>query len=129
LDVIADTFLSVNTPVQNALGNWLTLKPDIQKQIIERIVSNRAYFETVAKAAGLGMYYAEGGWYGVLKLPPGKSEEDWTLTLLEKEHVLAHPGYFFDFAEEPILVLSFLPPPECFHAGVDRIIALTAPGG
>ncbi|HOY09592.1 MAG TPA: pyridoxal phosphate-dependent aminotransferase [Candidatus Omnitrophota bacterium] len=129
LDVIADTYLSVNTPVQNALEAWLTLKPDIQRQITERIVSNRAYLEASAQAAGLGIYPAEGGWYGVLQLPPGKSEEEWVLTLLERGHVLAHPGYFFDFEEEPVLVISFLPLPDHFRVGVDRILALAATGG
>ena len=128
LDVIADTYLSVNTPVQNALGTWLALKPDIQKPITERIILNRAYLKSKAEAAGLGVYDPEGGWYGVLRLPPWKSEEEWVLTLLEREHVFAHPGYFFDFEEDPVLVLSFLPLPERFREGVDRIIALTASG-
>ncbi|HPB68676.1 MAG TPA: pyridoxal phosphate-dependent aminotransferase [Candidatus Omnitrophota bacterium] len=129
LEVIADTYLSVNTPVQNALGAWLELKPDIQTQIMERLNANRVYLETAAQAAGWGVYHTEGGWYGVLRLPPGSREEEWVMALLERENVFTHPGYFFDFTEEPVLVLSFLTVPECFRAGVDRILALVAPGG
>ena len=129
LDVIADTYLSVNTPVQNALAAWLALKPDIQKQINDRVRVNHAYLKTAAQAAGLDVYKTEGGWYGVLRLPPEKSEEEWVLAFLEKEDVFTHPGYFFDFAENPVLVLSFLPLPERFRTGVDRILSLAAPGG
>ncbi len=129
LEVIADTYLSVNTPVQNALGAWLELKPDIQKQIMERLNANRVYLETAAQTAGWDVYHTEGGWYGVLRLPPGSREDEWGMALLERENVFTHPGYFFDFTEEPVLVLSFLTVPECFRAGVDRILASVAPGG
>jgi hypothetical protein len=36
--------------------------------------------------------------------------------------VLAHPGYFFDFESEDVLVLSLLTEPEIFKEGVSKII-------
>ena len=42
----------------------------------------------------------EGGWSAVIKVPQLKSEEQLVLELLDKDDVLVHPGYFFDFATE-----------------------------
>ena len=43
LEIIADTYLSVNTPVQNALSAWLNCAPDIQRQIISRVKQNKQW--------------------------------------------------------------------------------------
>ena len=65
----------------------------------------------------------EGGWYATLELPRQFTEEEWAIALLEKDDVLAHPGYFFDFSREAFLVLSLLPRAEKFREGVNRILA------
>jgi len=113
LEFIADTYLSVGTPVQCGLGQLLALKSSVQGQIMARVRENLA----VVKRAR----HVEGGWYAVLQVPRTKNEEQWTLNLLERHNVLVQPGYFYDFEQEAFLILSLLTPPEIFREGVSRI--------
>jgi len=69
----------------------------------------------------------EGGWCAVVRVPATRSEEDLVLDLLEREHVLVHPGYFFDFAHEAFLVLSLLPPEDTFEDGCRRVLRVASP--
>jgi len=124
LEIIADTYLSVNTPVQNAFKDWMDFKARIQAEILKRITSNRAFLqERLATAAPCALLDADGGWYAVIKLPDGIDEEEFTLAMLNEDHVLVHPGYFFDFDMEPIIVVSLLPCEDIFDQGVERITA------
>ena len=122
LEVIADTYLSVNTPVQNALALWFDFQERIQKEIRERTRRNLDYVLENAPQAGGECLRAQGGWYAVLKLPDYIDEEPFTLELLEKDRVYIHPGYFFDFVEAPYAVLSLLPREDIFQEGVKRLI-------
>ena len=42
--------------------------------------------------------------------------------LLNREGVLVHPGYFFDFQREAFVVVSLLPPPHLFRDGVAKLL-------
>ncbi len=121
LEIISDTYLSVGTPVQNALGDWLALKSRLQSQIMERIKNNHALW-AAQSGNGLPMLSVEGGWYGIIRLPSGMNEEDWVLMLLEEDDVFVHPGYFFDLAEEPYMIVSFLPTEQKSQIGMERIL-------
>ena len=124
LELIADTFLSVNTPVQRAAPELLRAAEEIQRQILRRVHGNlRLLVEAVGKASPFRVLPCEGGWTAVLQVPAIMTEEEWILTLLEKEDVLAHPGYFFDFPAPAYLVLSLLPASDEFQEGVSRILA------
>ena len=57
----------------------------------------------------------------MVQVPSTRSEEEWALRLLERDRVLVHPGYFFDFPREAFLVLSLLPVPDVFSAAVSRL--------
>jgi len=70
----------------------------------------------------------EGGWYAVLQVPRTRTEEEWTLQLLEEFDVLVQPGFFFDFESEAFLVLSLLPEPAVFAEGVSRLLHVAAAG-
>ncbi len=122
LEIIADTYLSVNTPSQNALKEWFSFRKTIQSQIQKRLLQNRERLLQTVSNSPCRVLPAEGGWYALLKLPDGVDEEKWALELLEKEDVLIHPGYFFDFSEES-LVLSLLVPPDIFQEGLSRLLA------
>jgi len=121
LSVIMDTYLSVNAPCQNALGAWLPLKNEIQEQIRTRVGNNRKHLQELFSATKAQVLPAEAGWYAVLKLPPDLDEETWCLTLLTEDHVYVHPGYFFDFDDEPYIVVSLLPPEGVFQEAVQRV--------
>jgi alanine-synthesizing transaminase len=119
LELIADTYLSVSTPVQLAAPALLAGRAVFQRAVRERLARNRA---TLAAAHAPGdpwdVLRAEGGWSAVLSIPRTRTEEEWALALLEAG-VLVHPGYFFDFPSGAHLVLSLLPEPERFARGVE----------
>jgi len=124
LEIIADTYLSVNTPSQEALSRWFSFRPVLQKQIQNRSRSNRNFLVEQCHKSPCELLHAEGGWYAILRLPETKSEEEWVLELLAKKLVLVHPGYFYDFNEGPRIVMSLLPPTDRFKEGVDSIFNL-----
>jgi aspartate/methionine/tyrosine aminotransferase len=123
LEIIADTFLSVGTPVQQALPSLLARLPELQAPIATRVRSNlRLLREALASPSPASLLAAEGGWSAVLRVPATAPEEERALRLLEREGVLVHPGFFFDFPTEAYLVLSLLPPTEVFARGVGALL-------
>ena len=123
LELIADTYLSVNTPVQLALPRWLALASEIQSQIRERLLANRRLLErTLSLTPGVQLLHSDGGWNGIVRAPLLQDEEAFVVRMLEEEHLLVHPGYFFDFEEPGFLVLSLLPAPDLFEEGVNRLL-------
>jgi alanine-synthesizing transaminase len=70
LEVIADTFLSMNAPVQWALPRWLEGRGAIQEQIRERTAANLAELDRqLAALPVVNRLKVEGGWYAVLRIP------------------------------------------------------------
>ena len=129
LDLIADTYLSVSTPVQLAAGKLLEVGQDLQRQVLARVRQNLECLRAVvARQPVLTLLEPEGGWSAVVRIPATRSEEQVVLSLVERAGVLVHPGYFFDFAEEAFLVLSLLPDPDVFREGSSRLAALVAEG-
>jgi alanine-synthesizing transaminase len=123
LEVIADTFLSVSAPVQEALPHWLADAGAMQAQIRERVTLNLATLDRMVQGTAVSRLAGEGGWYAVLRIPAVLEDEQFALLLLEREGVLVHPGSAFGFAERGWLVLSLLPEPAFFGAGVAAVIA------
>jgi len=124
LEIVADTYLSVGTPVQRAAPELLARLPRLQAPILERVRRNRAaLLRAVAPPCPATLLHATGGWSAVLQVPATVPEEERVLRLLERDGVLVHPGFFFDFASEAFLVVSLLPEPEAFDRGIERILA------
>jgi aspartate/methionine/tyrosine aminotransferase len=125
LELVADSYLSVATPVQRALPGVLALAPQIRAAILERLRGNLAVLRAaLAGLPGVELLEPEGGWSAVLRVSSRLTDEELVLDLLEHAGVLVHPGYFFDFATEDFLVLSLLPEPERFAEGVGRLAGL-----
>lgn len=125
LEVIADTYLSVNTPVQNALPDWLKAKNTIQSQLKTRLKANWDFLNQKAyELLDAEILMLEGGWYAILKLPKGVDEEEWSLKLLKEKHILVHPGYFFDFENEGYIIISLLTQTSLFEKAIEEIILL-----
>lgn len=124
LEVIADTYLSVNTPAQHALAHWMNILPVMQDQVRKRIRENRQWLSQEIKKANdrVELLNADGGWSAVVKLKHVDDDEDFVKDLLLNEHVFIHPGYFFDFDEEGFFVVSLLPPTDIFNEGVARFL-------
>ena len=127
LDVICDTYLSVSTPVQVALDGLLARGRAVADQIATRVRQNHTALARLVDAApATDLLRADGGWYAVLQVPATRTEESLVLDLLERDHVLVHPGYFFDFPREAFLVTSLLPERACFDSGMSRVMARIA---
>lgn len=121
LGMILDTYLSVNTPAQNAFPVWMGLREDIQSIIQQRIHDNQKILQEHLLQSPLTTVQIQGGWYGVLKLPQGISDEDFALDLLKSKQVLVQPGYLYDFCDDTYFVLSLITNREDFEEGIRRI--------
>jgi len=122
LDVIADTYLSVSTPVQHAAPTLLAGRDMIQQQIKTRITENHHFLEEYCPGVARPLRY-EGGWYAVLETESAAPEEELAQRLLEHDNVLIHPGYFFDFDSDGMLVVSLLTPTATFQTGISKLLA------
>ncbi len=126
LEVIADTFLSMNAPVQCALPAWLQDRAAIQGQIRRRVTENLAELDRqIARAAAVQRLAVEGGWYAVLRIPALAPDDQTVLELLE-HGVWVHPGHFFGMPESGWLVVSLLAAHEEFRDGVTRMVEYLA---
>jgi aspartate/methionine/tyrosine aminotransferase len=124
LELVADTYLPVSTPVQVAAPALLARKRELQAPIRERTASNLAHLRgALGPRSTATLLEPEGGWSAILRVPATSSEEERALRLVERHGVLVHPGYFFDFPGEAYLVLSLLPSPAEFREGVARMLA------
>ena len=122
LEVVADTYLSVSTPVQHAAPAILARAEELQAPIRDRIRANLEAVRAAAAGTPATVLDVEGGWSAVLHVPATRSEDEWVIALAEEDGVLVHPGYFFDFPREAYLVLSLLPAPAEFAEGVAKIV-------
>jgi hypothetical protein len=123
LELIADTYLSVNTPVQLGLKELLDGAGVIQKEILDRVLHNRQTLERYIKDLGNKaiLLPAEGGWYALLEMKNHSVTDEELAMDLMKKGVLIHPGAFYDFPTGCFLVFSLLPQEDKFEKAV-RII-------
>lgn len=123
LELIADSYLSVSTPVQVALPDLLRIAPTIRNAIRERCRGNLdSLHSLIGAGSGAAVLPVEGGWSAVLRIPSLESDEEFALRLLKERGVIVHPGYFFDFESDGFLVISLLTQPEILRDGVRRIV-------
>jgi hypothetical protein len=113
LEIIADTYLSLGTPVQLALPELLKLREPVQRQIMDRVRGNLEFLRSTL----LRVLKVEAGWYAVVV-----HDEDAALSLLRDHDVLVQPGYFYDFEKSGYLVVSLLTRPEVFREGIQRLL-------
>lgn len=123
LEVIADTYLSQNAPVQYAIPTLLEQRKKIQPQLTRRIRLNLEFIDqqlwTVPQVQRLRV---EGGWYVVLRVPARQSDEELAIQLIEEDGVVVHPGHFYEFQSDGYLVLSLITPNAVFQDGVRAIL-------
>src|SRR5260370_33182622 len=127
LEVIADTYLPMNAPLQPALPTLLEQRHSIQKQLLARITQNLQSLDAQLSTMGVvERLDVQAGWYCIVRVPAHESDEDLAIALLAESSVLVHPGHFYGFASGCYLVLSLITPAEIFQEGVRRILALIA---
>jgi alanine-synthesizing transaminase len=127
LEVIADSYLSMNTPMQHALPALLQARTQFQAQLIARAQANLvALDEKLAAQSSCSRLVCEAGWNVVLRVPATCSDEDLALELLQRQGVFVHPGHFYDFPRDGYLVLSLITPKMDFAEGTRRLLSFFA---
>ena len=124
LEVIADTYLSVNAPVQLAIPRFLEQRHAFQEQVISRVRRNLAELDRqLAMQKACSRPTVEGGWCVVLRVPATRSDEDRAIELLTAQGVSVHPGHFYEFASDGYLVVSLITPERIFAEGTSRLLS------
>jgi len=127
LEFIADSYLSVGTPVQVALAELLDRGAAVRTAIHERVRENLATLQAeVGRHPACDLLCLEGGWSAVVRVPAIRSEEQLALDLLRSERILVHPGYFFGFPTGAHVVVSLLPPPDVFDGATARLLTFVS---
>ncbi len=123
LEIVLDAYLSVGAPVQHALAAILAARAQTSDAIAARTRRNLAFLRTaLAGAPSASLLDVEGGWYAIVRVPETETDEEWALSLLEKDGVHVQPGYFFDLDRGAHLVVSLLTPEATFAEGVARMV-------
>jgi alanine-synthesizing transaminase len=123
LEVIADTYLSMNAPIQLATATLLDQRTEIQRQLLDRVLADLSELDCQLAAQKTCQRLAvEGGWYAVLRVPATQTDEELAIDLLRRKNLLVHPGHFYDFPSDGYLVLSLITPTEEFLEGIRRIL-------
>ena len=124
LEVIADTYLSVNAPIQQAIPELLASSDDFQQQLKVRLHENLGELDRQLRGQQLcSRLQVEGGWYAILRVPVTRTDEELVIELLELRDVLVHPGHFFNFHADGYLILSLMTTPAVFAEGTRRLLA------
>lgn len=127
LEVIADTFLSMNAPIQQALPQLLSTRSGIQQQILARVRENLDVLDRqLQNAPAMSRLYVQGGWYAILRVPALHAGEDLAFRVLHEQQVIVHPGYFYGINGDGWLVVSLLTPRQEFAEGIARVIRFFA---
>lgn len=124
LEVIADTYLSMNAPVQLAMPVFLKQRHSFQQQLMARVRANLVEMDgQLAAQKSCSRLDVEGGWYAVLRVPATRSDEDLAIELLENNGVYVYPGHFYDFPSDGYLVVSLITPEKDFAEGIRRTLS------
>lgn len=126
LEIIADTFLSVSTPVQVALPALLASRGAVQRELRQRLAANLTALDGHLSSFGerriVRRYARDGGWYAVLEVPRTRTEDEWVERLAVGEGLVVHPGHFYEMPREGALVLGLLQPPDVFDPVARRLV-------
>jgi aspartate/methionine/tyrosine aminotransferase len=127
LEVIADSYLSMNAPVQHSLPALLQTRTQFRAQLIAHAQANLVAFDDkLAAQSSCSRLVCEAGWNVVLRVPATRSDEDLALDLLQQQGVLVHPGHFYDFPQDGYLVLGLITPKMDFAEGTRRLLSCFA---
>jgi alanine-synthesizing transaminase len=123
LDMIADTYLSMNAPIQWAVPVLLQQRKDIQKQLLGRVNNNLSELDRqLASQKSCQRLCLEGGWYAVLRVPVTRSDEELAIALVREDGVMVHPGHFYDFPRDGYLIVSLICKEQEFTDGIAKVL-------
>ena len=125
LEVIADTYLSMNAPMQLATPVFLEQRRGFQKQLMTRVRRNLSELDRqLAGQKSCSRLKMEGGWNTVLRVPATRSDEELAIELLATRDVYVHPGHFYDFPSHGYLIVSLITPEPEFAKGIERLLSV-----
>jgi alanine-synthesizing transaminase len=125
LEVIADTYLSMNALVQHAIPQFLEQRHEFQRQLMSRVTGNLAELDRqLATQKPCSRLEIKGGWYAVVRVPATRTDEEVALDLIEKKDVYVHPGHFYDFPVDGYLIVSLIAPQNDFAEGIKRLVSI-----
>lgn len=125
LEMIADTYLSLNAPIQLAAPVLLQQRKQFQQQLMARVRSNLTELDSqLGEKQHVSRLMVEGGWYAVLRIPATRPDEEFAIELLQKHDVYVHPGHFYDFPGDGYLVVSLIAPEHDFAEAMRRILSV-----
>jgi len=116
LDIVADTFLSMNAPAQHALPVWLAGREAIQRQILDRVRANLARVPEPLEALPV-----EAGWSAVLRLPQRVGNDAIAEMLVRETGVAVHPGSFYGLPGANYIVVNLIMPNQTFVQGMEKL--------
>jgi len=123
LEIIADTYLSVSTPIQVAAGVLLDVRKKLQPLLCDRLRQNLTELDLqLARNKSCCRLEVEAGWYAVVRVPATQSDEDLAIELIRTKSVLVHPGHFYDFPSDGFLIVSLITAPDIFRQGLRGIL-------
>jgi aspartate/methionine/tyrosine aminotransferase len=125
IEIIADTYLSMNAPIQLAMPIFLQQRHGFQKQVLTRVRRNLGELDRqlmIRKACS--RLEIEGGWYTVVRVPATRSDDDLAVDLLTKKGIYVHPGHFYDFATDGYLIVSLIMPERDFADGCRQMLSM-----
>ncbi|MBV9081668.1 MAG: pyridoxal phosphate-dependent aminotransferase [Acidobacteriaceae bacterium] len=125
LEIVLDTYLSVATPVQRALTHLFDIGATVRDKLKRRVRKNLEAAHEILSRSPAHCLHTEGGWSAIIQLPNILSEEHWIARLVEEALVAAQPGYFYDMASEPFVIVSLITRPDIFRDALGRLRQLT----
>jgi len=124
LEMIADTYLSMNAPIQWALPAFMDMRREFQRQVMGRVKENLAELDRqLAGQKACSRLEVEGGWNAVIRVPATRSDEELAVELLATRGVYVHPGHFYDFPAAGYLVVSLIAPTPELAKGITLVIS------
>jgi alanine-synthesizing transaminase len=125
LEVIADTYLSMNAPIQLAMPVLLQQRVEFQKQLMTRVRRNLAELDRqLTGKKSCSRLEIEGGWYAVLRVPVTKPDDELAVALLATKNIYVHPGHFYDFTGDGHLIVSLIMPDQAFAEGIRLLLSM-----
>ena len=125
IEVIADTYLSMNAPIQLALPTFLDQRHSFQKQVLTRVKRNLGELDRqLMVRKSCSRLEIEGGWYAVVRVPATRTDDELAVDLLTKRGIYVHPGHFYDFAKDGHLIVSLIMPEREFAEGCRQLLGM-----
>ena len=129
LEVIADTYLSMNAPIQLAVPRCWTNDTTYSRSSCSASTTTcrRSTPSLAQHTARASDWRSRAGGMPCCACPYSARTKIWQSHLLESTGVLLQPGHFYNFPSDGYLVASLITPTQEFDAGISRALEVHLP--